>query len=92
MVIRKLIFISIYFYIIISIKHLDLSARDNYIFKPVNGYPVVLFAIVIDLSFYIILVYNNLNKSINLSSKFYVNLIINIEVDRYYYLNNCEEV
>ena len=61
-------------------------------FESANGYLIALFAIVINLSFYTVLVRNNLDKSVDLPNKFYIGLVIDIEVDRCYYLNNFKEV
>ena len=52
---------------------------------------MALFASIINLLFYIVLIYNNLDKSIEISNKFYLGSVIDIEIDRYYYLNNYEE-
>ena len=71
---------------------MNLLIRDNFIFKSAKGCLVVLFTSIVNLLFYIILIYNNLNKSVNLSSKLYINIIIDIKVNKYYYLDNSEEV
>ena len=91
-VIEKLILVLAYSYIVILIKYIKLLIRDNFIFESTKGYLVVLFTLVIDLSFYIVLVRNNSNKSINLSSKLYINFVIDVKANRYYYLDNFKEV
>ena len=47
-------------YIAIPIEYLNLLF-DNYIFEPIEGYPITLFIAVIDLLFYTILARNNLD-------------------------------
>ena len=73
-------------YIIISIKHYKLSF-NNYIFKLIDKYLVALFAFLVNLFFYTILVYNDLNKLIYLSKKLYIKSIKDLKVDKYYYLS-----
>ena len=90
-IVKKLILISAHSYIAVLIKYIELLAREDYMFKLVNRYLVILFIAVVNLSFYTILIYNNLDKLINLPSKFYINLVIDIEIDRYYYLNNFKK-
>ena len=76
---KKLVSILIKIYIIISIKHYKLSS-SNYIFKLIDKYSVALFAFLVNLFFYAILVYNNLNKSIYLLKKLYIRSIKDLNI------------
>ena len=57
---KKFILIPTKFYITILIKYNELLS-NNYIFKLVSEYLVVLFTILINLSFYAVLIYNDIN-------------------------------
>ena len=81
-VIRKLILVFAYSYIIILIKYIKLLIRNNFIFKSIKGYLITLFILIINSLFYIILIYNDLNKPVNLSNKLYINFVIDIKVNR----------
>ena len=67
-VINKLISIPARAYIVISIEYIDLPF-DNYIFEPIDGYSIALFAIVVNLLFYFVLARNNLNRLVYLSRR-----------------------
>ena len=56
---KKLITILIYSYIIILIKYISLSINNNYIYKFTEDCPVILFIIIINSFFYIILIRND---------------------------------
>ena len=64
----------------------------DYIFKFINKYLVTLFIIVINILFHVILIRNNSKYSILLSRKLQLNLLINLEIDGYYYLNSFEKI
>ena len=66
---KKSIIILTYTHITISIKHISLFAKDNFIFKFIINYFIVLFVIIINSLFHVVLTYNDLKKSINLSRR-----------------------
>ena len=72
------------------IKYYKLSF-NNYIFKLINKYLVALFAFLVNLFFYAILVYNNLNKLIYLSKKLYIRSIKDLKINKYYYLSTFKK-
>ena len=90
-VLKNLILILIYSYIIIRIKYIKLFDKDNFIFKSSSDYLVTLFVAIIDLSFYAILARNNIDKLILLLRKMQVSAIINLNINKYYYINDIEE-
>lgn len=59
-----------YNYIIISIEHISLFAENNFMFKFTINLFIVLFVIIINFSFHVVLAYNDSKKSINLFRKF----------------------
>ena len=66
---KKLISVLAYSYMIISIKYIDLLSEDNFIFKSFNKCLVALFASIVDLFFYIVLARNDIDELVQLSSK-----------------------
>ena len=79
-----------HFNIAILINYIDLSIENNFIFKLVANYLVVLFVFLVNFFFYIILARNNLNILIKLSRKLQINIVINLNIDKYYYVDNQE--
>ena len=63
MILEKLILILINFYITMLIEHVNLFF-ENYIFEFINEYSIVLFAIIINFSFHVILIRNDFEKAI----------------------------
>ena len=88
---EKKIIILIYFYITKFIENIKFFF-DNYIFEFIDRYLVTLFFIIINNLFHVILIRNNFKYSILLFYKLQLNLVINLEIDKYYYLNSFEEV
>ena len=56
---KKLIIILIYFYMIVLTKYILLFIGDNFIYELIEGYPVILFIIVVNSFFYVILIRND---------------------------------
>ena len=88
---KKSILILVKLYIVILITRNELLS-NNYLFKLINKYLVILFITLIDFLFYVILIYNNLDQLVYLSSKLQFSLIINLKADDYYYLQNINKV
>ena len=61
---EKLIIISIYSYIAVPIKRILLFINNNFISELIENYPVILFIIIINSFFYIILIRNNFDRLI----------------------------
>ena len=88
---KKEIAILIYSYITIFIEDIKLLF-DNYIFKFIDEYPVILFFVIINNLFHAVLARNNFKYLILLSRKLQLNSVIDIEIDGYYYLNFFEKI
>ena len=88
---EKLIIILIYVYIIVSIEYISLFIENNFIFKLVIRCFITLFAIIINSLFHVVLIRNDLKKSINLFRKYQLKLIINLKINKCYYLNNYKK-
>lgn len=89
---KKSISILIYFHIIILIEYIDLYSEDNFLFKSVKKYSITLYTIVINSLFYVVLARNDLDRLIYLSKRFQLRLIIDLKINKYYYLDNFEEI
>ena len=74
------------------IKYIILSPGDNFLFESFKNNLVILFVVVINFLFHVILIYNDLNKLIHLIKKLYLKSIINLKINEYYYLNDFEEI
>ena len=74
------------------IEYIILSLEDNFLFEFFKNNFIILFIIIIDFSFYVILIRNNLNKFIYLIKKLRLKSIINLKINEYYYLNDFEEI
>ena len=61
---------------------------SDYLFKLVDKYLVVLFAFLINLSFYVIFTRNKSNVLVYLFKKLFFNLVIDLEANRYYYIDS----
>ena len=85
-------FILVHSHMIISIKHVILSLEDNFLFESFKNNLIILFVIIVDSSFHVILARNDLNKSIYLSKKLHLKSIINLKINEYYHLNDFEEI
>ena len=79
--------IPVYSNIVILIEYIDLPNRD-FIFEPSLDYPIVLFILLIDSTFYTIIVRNNSEYLIYLPRKLYISTIIDLDVEGYYYIND----
>ena len=90
-IIGKSVSVPAHSYIAVPIEHIKLPARNNFIFKPTKGCPIALFASVVNSSFHAVLVRNDSDKPVDLPNKLYINSVTDIEVDRYYHLDNSEE-
>ena len=66
---KKLVLILAYSRIVLSIIYVNLLARNNFLFKSVKGYLVALFALVVNNSFYAILVRNDSNYNVCLPGR-----------------------
>ena len=75
----------------ISIKHINLSAENNFIFESVKDCSIALFAAVVDFLFHIVLARNDSDQSIYLSSHLQLGSIMNLDVNGYYHLDDAEE-
>ena len=80
--------IPAYLNIAILINNINLPTGNDFIFKPTLDYPIVLFILLVNSSFYTIIVRNNLKYLVYLPRKLYISTIIDLDVDGYYYLNN----
>ena len=74
--------------IAILINYINLPTRDNFIFKPTPDYLVALFTLLVDSFFYTIIVRNDLDSLIELPRKLYISTVIDLDINRYYYINN----
>ena len=74
--------------IAILIDYINLPAGNDFIFKPAVDCPVILFVLLVNSSFHAVIVRNNSNILVDLPRKLYVSTVIDLDIDRYYYINN----
>ena len=80
--------IPAYSNIAIPINNINLPARNDFIFKPTLDYPIALFILLVNSSFYAVIARNNLKYLVYLPRKLHISTIIDLDVDGYYYLDN----
>ena len=85
----KSVAISTHSQMTISIALMKLSF-DDYVFESVDKCSIALFAVVINLSFYVVLTRNNFDESIHLLKRLQVRFVMNLEIDECYHLQNVE--
>ena len=74
----------------IPIEHSELPTGD-YIFKPANGYPIALFAALVDSSFHAVLARNDSDQPIHLPRKLQVGSVMDLEADGCYHLEDSQQ-
>ena len=77
---------------IILIEYIFLSLEDNFLFEFIIINFVILFAVIINSLFHVILIRNDLNYLIDLNKNLRLKLIINLKINEYYYLKKIEEI
>ena len=87
---EKSISISTRFHITMPIEHVKLFFK-NYIFESINECPIVLFAAMINFSFYAILIRNDFEQAIQLFRKLQIKSIMNLNIDDCYHINDFEK-
>ena len=85
-------FILIHLYIIILIEYIILSLENNFLFESIIMNFVILFAVIENSLFHVILTRNNLNHLIHLNKNLRLRLIINLKINKYYYLKEFEKI
>ena len=89
---EKSISILARFYLVILIENIVLSIDNDFLFEPIKDYSIALFIAIIDSLFYAVLIRNDFDYIIYLSRKLQLGSIIDLEINKYYYLNNFKEV
>ena len=74
------------------IEYIILSLENNFLFEFFKNSLIILFIVIINFSFHVVLIRNDLDKLIYLTKKLRLRSIINLEINGYYYLNDFEKV
>ena len=77
---------------IILIEYIILFPGDNFLFEFVINNFVILFVVVVDFLFHVVLTRNDLNYLIHLNKNLRLELVMNLKINEYYYLNDFEKV
>lgn len=89
-VLEKLILVPSHAQMAVLVASLNLPS-SNYMFEPVNGCPVALFATLVDSLFHVVLAHNDFDQPVHLPSKLQVELVMDLEVDECFHLEDSKD-